>query len=69
MGDWDDATHEERMLAVILTRPPLWLRLAMRVTVYLPGKAGAIFDALERYRNERSLREWREAKRKRVHWS
>lgn len=67
MTDWDRATHEERMLASIFAKPPRWLRVAMWLTVRLPDPLGYSYDALERYRNERSLREWREARRKRVH--
>lgn len=59
MSDWEEASREDRLLALIFARSPLWLRWTMKVTVYLPGSAGCIFDRLERYRNERALREWR----------
>ena len=66
MNGWDEATREEKVLSGIFFRSPRWLRAAMWVTVRLPDPLGYSFDALERYRNERGLREWRV---KRVHWS
>lgn len=60
--DWDSATQAEKLLALFLTRRPWWLRLPMRVAIYLPGRLGWFYDRMEEASDDRALAEYRRKK-------